>query len=419
MSDKNTHHEADHIAIRVSNLSKRYEIYDTPRDRLKQFVAPRLQRLAGQSPGQYFREFWALKDVSLEVKKGETVGIIGRNGSGKSTLLQILCGTLAQSSGSVRVSGRVAALLELGAGFNPEFTGRENIFMNAAILGLTTAQTEACFEQIVTFADIGDHLEQPVKTYSSGMYMRLAFSIAIAVEPDILIVDEALSVGDIAFQNKCMARIRKMSESGATILFVSHDLSTTQVICNRVIWLDQGRMVMAGDPVQVSREYYIASLGTAADAMPKEDIIAQQDTGLARFTEVRVANWSGQALPQFTVGDQVTIRFALAALAALEPTVLAISIYRADGDWLIGQSSREAAVVWPACREGEAVTGHITLDALCLAPGDYRIALGAYSQDLAICYGMTGILPGFTVQADFATWGKFIHPISWHQTTAD
>lgn len=408
----------DDVAIRVNHLGKRYEIYDTPHARLKQFVLPRLQRYTGQPIRRYFREFSALENVSFEVKKGETVGIIGRNGSGKSTLLQILCGTLAPSSGSVRCSGRVAALLELGAGFNPEFTGRENIFMNAAILGLTTAQTEACLEQIVTFADIGDHLGQPVKTYSSGMYMRLAFSIAIAVEPDILIVDEALSVGDIAFQNKCMARIRKMSENGTTILFVSHDLSTTQVICNRVIWLDQGHVVKAGDPVQVSRDYYIASLGTAADALPKDAIITQQDTGLARFTEVRVANWSGQATPQFAVGEQVTIRFALAALAALEPTVLAISVYRADGDWLIGQSSREAAVLWPACREGEAVTGRITLDALCLAPGEYRIALGAYSQDLAICYGMTGILPGFSVQAGFATWGKFIHPISWHPTTA-
>ena len=176
------------IVIDVGALSKSYQIYHKPHHRL-------LQGLFG-SRKKLYSEFAALQDVSFSVRRGEMVGIIGRNGSGKSTLLQILCGTLAPSSGSVRVSGRVAALLELGAGFNPEFTGRENIFMNAAILGLTTAQTEACFEQIVTFADIGDHLEQPVKTYSSGMYMRLAFSIAVAVEPDILIVDEALSVGD-------------------------------------------------------------------------------------------------------------------------------------------------------------------------------------------------------------------------------
>ena len=271
----------------------------------------------------------------------------------------------------------------------------------------------------MAFADIGDHLEQPVKTYSSGMYMRLAFSIAVAVEPDILIVDEALSVGDFAFQNKCMARIRKMSDNGMTILFVSHDLSTTQVICKRVIWLDHGRLVKVGDPVQVSREYYIASLGNAADAMPKEEVITQQDTGLARFNELRVVNWSIQATPQFSVGEQVTIRFTLAALAALEPSIFGLSIYRADGDWLIGQSSREAAVVWPACRDGETIKGQITLDGLCLAPGDYRIALAAYSQDLAICYGMTGILPGFTVVANYPTWGKFIHPINWELLPAE
>lgn len=405
---------SDEVAIRVTHLGKRYEIYDAPRDRLRQFIWPRLQRRAGRTVRQYFREFRALEDVSFEVKKGETVGIIGRNGSGKSTLLQILCGTLAPSSGSVWSHGRVAALLELGAGFNPEFTGRENIFMNAAILGLTRAQTAACFDQIVAFAEIGEHLEQPVKTYSSGMYMRLAFSIAVAVAPDILVVDEALSVGDIAFQNKCMARIREMSENGTTILFVSHDLSTTQVICNRVIWLDQGRLIQAGDPVQVSRDYYIASLGVAADALPTQAVITQQDTGLARFTELTVGNGVGAAAaPRFAIGDQVTIHFALTTLAALEPTIFGLSVYRADGDWLLGQTSREAAVAWPACQKGETIRGQITLDALCLAPGDYRIALAAYSQDLMICYGMTGISPGFAVAASYPTWGKFIHPIGW------
>jgi len=406
------------IAIRVNNLSKCYQIYANPHDRLKQFVLPRLQRQVGQPPKQYFREFWALKEVSFEIKKGETVGIIGRNGSGKSTLLQMICGTLHPSSGNIQTYGRIAALLELGSGFNPEFTGRENVYLNASVLGLSSEEIAARFADIVSFADIGEHLEQPVKTYSSGMYMRLAFSIAVAVEPDILIVDEALSVGDIAFQNNCMARIREMSENGTTILFVSHDLSTTQVICNRVIWLDQGCLVKAGDPVQVSREYYIASLGKAADAMPKDEIITQQDTRLAHFTELRVVNGSGQTAPQVAVGGQVKIYFTLAALADLEPSIFGLSIYRADGDWLIGQTSREVAVVWPACRKGEAVMGQITLDALCLAPGDYRIALAAYSQDLVICYGMTGILPGFTVDANYPTWGKFIHPINWQPLPA-
>ena len=191
------------IAISVQNLSKCFQIYDNPRDRLKQFVLPRMQR----EPKQYFREFWALKDVSFEIKKGETVGIVGRNGSGKSTLLQLICGTLNPTGGSVQTNGRIAALLELGSGFNPEFTGRENVYMNAAVLGLSKSEVDARFDDIAAFAEIGQFIEQPVKTYSSGMTVRLAFSIAINVDPEILIVDEALSVGDELFQRKCFSRI--------------------------------------------------------------------------------------------------------------------------------------------------------------------------------------------------------------------
>ena len=184
---------SNEIAIRVRDLSKRYEIYSAPRDRLKQFLLPRVQKLIGRSLKQYFREFWAIKDLSFEIKKGETVGIIGRNGAGKSTLLQILCGTLTPSNGTIEINGRVAALLELGAGFSPEFTGRENIYMNAGVLGLKKEEIEKRLKRIVEFADIGDFLDQPVKTYSSGMYVRLAFAVVIHVDADILIVDEALA----------------------------------------------------------------------------------------------------------------------------------------------------------------------------------------------------------------------------------
>ena len=195
------------IAIRVSNLSKCYQIYSQPQDRLKQTVYPRLRNFAGKPPKNYYREFWALKDVSFEIKKGETVGIVGLNGAGKSTLLQIISGTLTPTSGEVGISGRVAAMLELGSGFNLEFTGKENVFMYAAVLGLTHEEIEERFSAIVEFADIGEFLDQPVKTYSSGMYARLAFSVAINVEPSILIVDEALSVGDIRFQQKCFRKL--------------------------------------------------------------------------------------------------------------------------------------------------------------------------------------------------------------------
>jgi lipopolysaccharide transport system ATP-binding protein len=243
------------IAIRVQNLSKCYEIYDTPRDRLKQFVVPRLQRLAGKPPRQYFREFWALKDVSFEIKKGETFGIIGRNGSGKSTLLQMICGTLSPTNGSIQTYGRIAALLELGSGFNPEFTGRENVYLNASVLGLSKEEIDARFDDIAAFADIGQFIEQPVKTYSSGMYVRLAFAVIAHVDADILIVDEALSVGDAVFTQKCMRFIRNFQENGS-LLFVSHDAASVQNLCTFGIWLKNGIIEQVGTAKNVSEAYF-------------------------------------------------------------------------------------------------------------------------------------------------------------------
>lgn len=242
------------IAIKVENLSKCYQIYDTPRDRLKQFVAPRLQRLTGQNPKQYFREFWALKDISFEIKKGETVGIIGRNGSGKSTLLQMICGMLNPTSGSIQTKGRIAALLELGSGFNPEFTGRDNVYMNAALLGLSTEEIDQRFDAIAAFADIGQFIDQPVKTYSSGMYVRLAFSVIAHVDADILVVDEALSVGDAVFNQKCMRFIRAFQEHG-TLLFVSHDMGAIQNLCKSALWLSHGQVKQTGASKDVAESY--------------------------------------------------------------------------------------------------------------------------------------------------------------------
>lgn len=243
------------IAIKVENLSKCYQIYEQPRDRLKQFVLPRVQRAIGRVPKQYFREFWALKDVSFEVKKGETVGIIGRNGSGKSTLLQMICGTLNPTSGSIQTNGRIAALLELGSGFNPEFTGRENVYLNGAVLGLSKEEIDSRFDQITAFADIGEFIDQPVKTYSSGMFVRLAFAIQANVDPEILIVDEALAVGDAYFVHRCMLRFHELQKSGTTILFVSHDATALRSLCSRSIWLADGEMNGEGDSIEVVDAY--------------------------------------------------------------------------------------------------------------------------------------------------------------------
>jgi lipopolysaccharide transport system ATP-binding protein len=235
------------IAISVADISKRYQIYDAPSDRLKQMLTSVRK--------QYFREFEALKNISFEVQKGETVGIIGRNGSGKSTLLQIICGTLNPTSGTVHTRGRIAALLELGAGFNPDFTGRENVYMNAAILGLSKTEIEERFDDIAAFADIGEFIEQPIKSYSSGMAVRLAFAIAINVDPQILIVDEALSVGDELFQRKCFSRIEAIRAKGATILFVSHSGGTIIELCDRAILLESGENLAEGAPKQIVARY--------------------------------------------------------------------------------------------------------------------------------------------------------------------
>ena len=243
------------LTIQVADVSKCYQVYERPHDRVKQVLLPRVRRMAGLPPRSYFKEFWALRNVSFDVRRGDTVGIIGRNGSGKSTLLQMICGTLAPTSGEIKVQGRIAALLELGAGFNPEFTGRENVFLSATILGLTGEEIEQRYERILAFADIGEFIEQPVKSYSSGMFVRLAFAVAIHVEPEILVVDEALSVGDEAFQRKCYARIEKIRADGATILFVSHSAGTVLELCNRAILLDHGDVLAVGEPKAVVAKY--------------------------------------------------------------------------------------------------------------------------------------------------------------------
>jgi lipopolysaccharide transport system ATP-binding protein len=244
-----------HAAIHVRDLSKCYEIYDRPQDRLKQSIHPRLQRLVGREAKNYYREFWALKDVSFDVDKGEAVGIIGRNGAGKSTLLQLICGTLNPTCGFVEVQGTVAALLELGSGFNPEFTGRENVYLSASMLGLDQQEIEDKFDEIAAFADIGDFLEQPVKIYSSGMLMRLAFAVNTCINPEILIVDEALGVGDAPFQSKCFKRLRQLIDNGTSVLFVSHDISTVRSICTRALWLKNGHAEKWGDAKDVAKEY--------------------------------------------------------------------------------------------------------------------------------------------------------------------
>jgi lipopolysaccharide transport system ATP-binding protein len=310
------------IAIRVRDLGKCYQIYDMPRDRLKQFVVPRLWRAmrplrrllpsgAAAAP-VFYREFWALRDVSFDLAKGETVGIIGRNGSGKSTLLQLICGTLSPTTGSVEASGRIAALLELGAGFNPEFTGRENVLMNAAILGLGRQEIDARFDDIAAFADIGPFIEQPVKTYSSGMYLRLAFAVNIMSSPEIMVVDEALAVGDMAFQAKCMTALTRMQDAGATVLFVSHDIGALKSLCSRGICLERGSVLEIG-PAGMVAEHYNRRVREEMNAVlaPPAPGAVESATGASDPTSALTSDDSGfrvspefeSRIAQFRYGD--------------------------------------------------------------------------------------------------------------------
>lgn len=242
--------------IRLDAISKCYRIFQNPQDRFKQALLDRFKDILGRNNSSpLYREHWALRDVSFELQPGEAVGVLGRNGAGKSTMLQIIAGTLEPSAGSIQTTGRITALLELGSGFNPEFTGRENVYLNAQIHGLSRGGVLERFDDIASFADIGDFIDQPVKTYSSGMMMRLAFAVQTVLEPDVLIVDEALSVGDAKFQDKCFRKLRALREGGTSILFVSHDINTVTSFCDRALLFDLGQIIDSGTPKEVSKSY--------------------------------------------------------------------------------------------------------------------------------------------------------------------
>ena len=262
---------AEDIAISVNDVSKMYKLYDNPMDRLKESL--------GLSRKKKYKEHYALNGISFEIKKGETVGIIGTNGSGKSTILKIITGVLNPTSGSVQVDGRISALLELGAGFNMEYTGLENVYLNGTMLGFSKEEIDARLQDILDFADIGEFIHQPVKTYSSGMFVRLAFAVAINIDPEILIVDEALSVGDIFFQSKCFRKFEEFKERGKTILLVSHDLSSISKYCDRVILLNKGNKVSEGSPKVVVDEYkkILANKSEGVETETKEEAIDTPD----------------------------------------------------------------------------------------------------------------------------------------------
>jgi len=290
---------SNNIAIKLDGVSKVYYTYERPQDRLKQSIFPRLRKKIGLKDKSYHREFWSLRDVSFSVKKGETLGVIGQNGAGKSTLLQIICGTLSPTHGQVETHGRVAALLELGSGFNPEFTGRENIYMNASILGLSSEEIDEKYDAITAFADIGVFINQPVKTYSSGMVLRVAFAVIAHVDAEVLIIDEALAVGDAFFVQRCMRFLKKFMQTG-TVLFVSHDTSAVVNLCDRAILLKNGQIISSGLPKDITKKYlsmeYERSDMSSSDNKAEGISVLEDDPILRNIIDVREDLYNGSTL---------------------------------------------------------------------------------------------------------------------------
>jgi len=293
------------LAISISGLSKCYQMYDKPRDRLLQMFS--------RGRRQYYQELWALREVSFNLQRGETLGVVGRNGAGKSTLLQLICGTLNPTAGEIKVNGRIAALLELGAGFNPEFTGKENVYLNAAVLGLTRDEINARYDDIVSFSGIGAFIDQPVKTYSSGMYVRLAFAVATSVDPSILVVDEALSVGDGEFARKSFDRIMELKKGGTTILFCSHAMYHIEAFCDRAIWLEQGQIRMLDSAQKVAAAYQAKLDVTASSAaFDGTFVLSQKDAKILKVYATADGNvGTSLRLASLKSRLEVTVEFAV------------------------------------------------------------------------------------------------------------
>jgi len=383
------------IAVRVEGVAKQYRIYDRPIDRLKESLT--------RGRWRWHREFWALKGLSFEIERGTTTGIIGPNGSGKSTLLQIIAGTLNPTHGSVQFEGRIAALLELGAGFNLEFTGVENVYMNAALMGFSKAETAARLPEIERFAELGDFINQPVKTYSSGMYVRLAFAIAVNSDPDILIVDEALSVGDTIFQHRCVRRIKEMQQRGTTILFVSHEPTLVRALCSRAILLYQGEMLADGAPVDVLNRYQrlimvreeaykLAESDTETRArassadndapVPRAPLQFQYRHGnnFAEVLDAQLLNAEGQPIELVDSGDAVHLRMRFLVHEDVPQIVCGFMIRNRHGINIYGTNTEQRGLDLGKAQRGDVIEATFTFHC-ALGQEHYFISVAVHSPD--------------------------------------
>ena len=376
-----------HPVIELDDVTKRYKIYRNPRHRALEMLVPGVRRL--------HTDFWALRGITLTVERGETVGVVGVNGSGKSTLLQLLAGIIRPAGGRLEVHGRVSSLLELGAGFHPELTGRQNVEMFGTIIGLSLAEIRRRLPDIERFAGIGDFIEQPVKTYSSGMFVRLAFAAAIHVEPDILLVDEALAVGDAVFQHQCVRRIREMQAAGTTVIFVSHDAGMIKAVSSRVVLLDQGRLVAQGDPAEIASLYFArasaeiarvqaagasVSIGSPSGteeipggSLEPQSQLFRHGTGDAMIRRVELLDAGGRPTTAVGFNEEAVLRVHAEYMKAAPASIIGFSFRDRTGAELIGTNTFEEGVTLPAREPNSALTVDFRLR-LPLAPGTYSVS---------------------------------------------
>jgi lipopolysaccharide transport system ATP-binding protein len=395
----------NNLTVSVQNIGKMYPLYTRPSDRLRQSLWYGLPGFLRQRPRSFFREFWALRDVSFDLPGGQTIGVIGQNGSGKSTLLQILAGTLMPTTGEVRLNGRAAALLELGSGFNPEFTGRENVYLNGAILGFSREQMDDRFDQIAAFAGIGDFMDQPVKLYSSGMYVRLAFAVQTCIEPDILIIDEVLSVGDIFFQQKCFARLDELLARQTAVILVSHDMGVIEKYSTKTLLLDGGRCHFFGQPNEAVQRYYVleqqkrhparltsdqsTALSTGYDSAtalipdwPDDEVFSQPDlSGLiggeaAVCCRVALCGKDGRPSRLFEMGETAYFFYEFELLKDIEVPVGGITITNTLNVNVHGKNTAQHQLQAPQkVKQGSRIRFRQTIQ-LSLAQGLYTYSIG-------------------------------------------
>ena len=373
-------------SVRAVDLSKQYDIYPRPIDRLIEFFTRRPRHTV----------FPALQDVTFELEKGETLGIIGQNGAGKSTLLKLLCRVTDPTSGTLETNGKIASILELGTGFHPDFTGRDNAALNAAILGLSQQEIRTCLPQILEFSELGTFLDRPVKTYSSGMYMRLAFSVAVNVDPDILVIDEALAVGDGHFQKKCVDKIRDFQERGKTILFCSHALYHVATLCHRTIWLDHGRVMRFGDTLEVIHDYETFLLQRDRTETAEGAAEPEESRSPVRFREIVVCDRTGRPRDVFARGEDIHVRLRIHSERAEQPVHVLVGVHRSADDMQCFAVGTHADGVEPLVGQNEYEL-FVQLHNVPLLRGDYSIIAFVGDENAMAVFDRRDVRPAFSM----------------------